>query len=340
MDEIEKFVAYNLLSRKSILHSIDDYSIYSYYIGEELELRTKYSSPLRHGDVDPSFSLYYSKYFDDVIMFKDSALNKSGSVFDFLMEFLQVPIRDVLLQINSDFGLGLDGEDVGDFKPHLVKSKPIKKHPTNIEISKQEPTTEFKTYWENLEVSQNTLNKFYCRCVRVIHYKSDITTTVVPRILTISYEILGTYKIYQPFAEKKFKFRNNFLDIYVEGALQLSFTTDFCIITKSTKEIMFMYEHFGWESVAGKSETTMVSNHFMMNVLKIKYKKVFIWLDNDEAGKVAQAKYMSQYDWLTPIEFDSFIPDSDPTDLFLRSKKEGKKLVALKYIKQLVTSKL
>ena len=114
MDDIEKFVAYNLLSRKSILHSIDDYSIYSHYIGEELELRTKYSSPLRHGDVDPSFSLYYSKYFDDVIMFKDSALNKSGSVFDFLMEFLQIPIRDVLLQINSDFGLGLDGEDVGE----------------------------------------------------------------------------------------------------------------------------------------------------------------------------------------------------------------------------------
>jgi hypothetical protein len=340
MDDLEKFVAYNLVSRKSILHSIDDYSIYSYYIGQELELRTKYSSPLRHGDEDPSFSLYYSKHFENVIMYKDSALNKFGTVFDFLSEFLKIPIRDVLLQINSDFGLGLGGEDVGEFKPHLVKTKPIKKHPTKIEISKQEPTKEFKRYWDKLEITNNTLNKFYCRCVRVMHYKSDITTTVVPRILTISYEILGTYKIYQPFADKKFKFRNNFLDIYVEGALQLTFTTDFCIITKSTKEIMFMFEHFGWESVAGKSETTMVSDHFMMNILKVNYKKVFVWLDNDTAGKVAQAKYLEQYDWLIPIEFDSYIPDSDPTDLFLRSKEKGNRNVALKYIKQLVTSKL
>jgi hypothetical protein len=339
MDEIEKFVSYNLLSKTSILNSIDDYSIYSYYIGEELELRTKYSSPLRHGDVDPSFSLFYSKYKDDVILFKDSALNKFGSVFDFLEEFLKISTREVLLQINSDFGLGLDGDDVGEFKPHLVKSKPIKKHPIKIEIKRQEPTQEFIEYWENLEIAPDTLDKFYCRCVKVVHFKGDHTTTIVPQILTISYEILGTYKIYQPFADKKFKFRNNYLDIYVEGALQLSFTTDFCVITKSTKEIMFMYEHFGWEAVAGKSETTMIHNHFM-NILKVKYKKVFIWLDNDDAGKNAQAKYLEQYNWVIPIEFDSYIPDSDPTDLFLRSKKAGKKEMSLRYIKQLITTKL
>lgn len=339
MDEIEKYVAYNLLSKKSILNSIDDYSIYSYYIGEELELRTKYSSPLRHGDNDPSFSLYYSKYKDDVILFKDSALNKFGHVFDFLEEYLKITSREVLLQINSDFGLGLDGDDVGEFKPHLVKSKPVKKHPTKIEINKQKPTKEFLAYWNELEISQTTRNKFYCRCVRVMYFKSDYVTTIIPKILTISYEILGTYKIYQPFADKKFKFRNNYLDTYIEGALQLSFTTDFCIITKSTKEIMFMFEHFGWEAVAGKSETTMISAHFM-SVLKSKYKKVFVWLDNDEAGRTAQAKYLELYSWLIPIEFDSYIPDSDPTDLFIRSKKMGKRTMALNYIKQLITKKL
>ena len=342
MDELQQYVNDNLLTRKNILSVIDDYSIYSYYIGEELELRTKYSSPLRRGDEDPSFSLYYSKYFDDVIMYKDSAKNEFGNVFDFVESFLDVGPRKALLQINSDFGLGFDGDDVGDFKPHLVKSKPIKKHPTIITINKHvKPTREFIEYWKFLEISNSILDKFYTRNVRVIHYKNDDgCTTIVPKELTISYEILGTYKIYHPNGDKKFKFRNNFLDEYVEGALQLSFTTDFCIITKSTKEIMFLLQHFGWESVAGKSETTQISEYFMIQVLKKNYKKVFIWLDNDDAGRNAQEKYMQSYPWLIPIVFDDYIECSDPTDLFTHAKKLQQKEVALDYLKNLLNSKL
>jgi hypothetical protein len=338
MDELQQYVNDNLLSRKNILSVIDDYSIYSYYIGEELELRTKYSSPLRHGDSDPSFSLFYSKYFDDVIMYKDSAKNEFGNVFDFVESFLRVNTRECLLQINSDFGLGFDGDDVGNFKPHLVKSKPVKKHPTIITINKhQTPTKEFKEYWKFLEISSITLNKFFARNVRVIHYKNDDgCTTIVPRELTISYEILGTYKIYHPNGDKKFKFRNNFLDNYVEGAMQLSFESDFCIITKSTKECMFLWEHFKWEAVAGKSETTQIPEYFMNEVLKKNYKKVFIWLDNDDAGKEAQAKYLIRYPWLVPIVFDDYIKCSDPTDLFIHAKKLHQKEVALDYLKQLL----
>jgi hypothetical protein len=342
MDELQKFVDDNLLGRKNILSVIDDYSIFSYYIGEELELRTKYSSPLRDGDEDPSFSLFYSKYFDDVIMFKDSANNIFGNVFDFVEAYLNLDSRKALLQINSDLKLGLDGEDVGDFTPYIVKSKPIKKHPTIITINKNlNPTPEFKEYWKWLEISNKTLDKFYARSVRVIHYKNeDGVSTIVPKILTISYEILGTYKIYQPFADKKFKFRNNFPDNYVEGALQLSFTTDFCIITKSSKECMFLDEHFGWESVAGKSETTQVPVYFMEEILRKKYKTVFIWLDNDDTGKKAQSKYLEDYPWLVPIEFDDYIEVSDPTDLFSHAKKLGQKEVALEYLKNLILKNL
>lgn len=341
MDALTQFVDDNLLSKKNILRYLDDYSIYSFYIGAELELRTKYSSPLRDGDQDPSFSIFYSKYNEDQIYFKDSALNKFGNVFDFLELFLKSPSREVLLQINSDFGLGFDGDDVGAFKPHLIKKKPLKKKPTTILINaKKEESEEYLKYWELLDISKKTRDKFFASDVKVIHYDSDYRSTIIPRELSIAYEILGTYKIYHPYAERKYKFRNNFKDIYVEGAMQLEFKQEFAIITKATKECMFFYQHFRWEAVAGKSETTPINPYFMENVLKVKYKQVFIWLDKDKAGATSQAAYIEKYPWLEPIEFPAIVEEKDPTDYYDRMKKQGLQKTALNNIKQLILGRI
>lgn len=342
MDALQEYVNDNLISRENVLKYIDDYSIYSYYIGTELEMRTKYSSPLRLGDDDPSFSLFHSDKYEGKIFFKDQSTGKSGDVFIFLRNLIGNGIlattREVLLQVNSDFKLGLEGKDVGEFKPHLIKVAPVRKLPTRIRITAHiEPTEAFKTYWnDELEISNRTLKKFYVQDVRVIHYITEYDKPVVPRTLTISYEILGHYKTYQPFEDKEFKFRNDYLDIYVEGALQLDFKRNFCIITKSTKECIFFYEHFGWECVAGKSENIPINPYFMNSVLKKRYKKVFIWLDSDEAGIAAQNKYVETYPWLIPITFADYIEQKDATDFFLAGKEAGKKDLALHYLKKLI----
>lgn len=346
MDLLEDYVNKNLLSKANILKYVDDYSIYSKYIGSELELYTKYSSPLRDGDNDPSFSLYYSKYNRDVIMFKDNATGKHGDVFKFLRYLMGggeelVPLRNTLLQINSDFQLGLNNENCGEFIPHLVKSKPLAKAPVKIEVtSRLVESKEYLDYWNFLEIPKRTQRKYYCKDVLVVHYITDAHMSINVRSLAISYEIVGHYKVYQPFEERKYKFRNNYPSGFVEGAIQLEFKQDFCVITKSTKEIMFLDAHFGWEAVAGTSENSMINKYFMENTLKLKYKRVFIWLDNDKAGRVAQQRYLEEYPWLEPIEFDEFLEDSDPTDLFGRLKKEGKKQKALDYLRYLIESKL
>ncbi|KKL85014.1 hypothetical protein LCGC14_1958960, partial [marine sediment metagenome] len=227
------------------------------------------------------------------------------------------------------------------FKPKLLKKAPLRKDPVKIGINAYKPVTkDFKDYWKFLEISDTTLKKFYVQNVRVIHYISDKHVTIMVRTLTISYEILGHYKIYQPFGERKYKFRNDYLDIYVEGALQLDFKQDFAIITKSTKECIFFYEHFGWECVAGKSENTPINPYFMDNVLRKKYKQIFIWLDSDKSGIAAQNRYIEQYPWLEPIVFDSYIEQKDPTDLFTLGKKIGQRDKALKYLKSLILYKL
>ena len=336
MDVLEQFISDNLLTREAILGVIDDYSILCFYIGEELEVRTKYSSPLRHGDSDPSFSIYYSKTNEDTLMYKDSALNKSGNVFMFLGEFLNMRPREVLLQINSDFGLGFEGDDVGDFKPHLIKKPPIKKAPTKILISSHDKNTSiFDAYWRAHGISQETLDRFFCVDVRVVHYESDYRQSIVTRELTIAYEILGHYKIYSPFAERKFKFRNNYPDYVVEGVMQLEFKSSFGMITKATKECMFFYEHFRWEAIAGKSETTPITEH-VIELMRTRFSKVLIWLDKDDAGCTSQRAYIEKYPWLIPVEFDDSIEQKDPTDYYIAMTAIGKSDEALEVIKTTV----
>lgn len=339
MDLLQVYVENNLLSKENVLRYVDDFSIYSFYIGSELELYTKYSSPLRLGDEDPSFSLYYSKYKEDKIYFKDQSTGKTGDVFKFLIELMgNIPLKQVLLQINSDFGLGLHDEEVSEFKPHLIKTPPVKREPVKISINAHPfPTKEFTDFWAELDITPATLKRYYVQNVKNIHYKSQEHVTLSTKTLTISYEILGYYKIYQPYAKREYKFRNDYLDLFVEGALQLEFQKDFAIITKSTKECMFFFEHFQWESVAGKSENTPINPYFMENTLKKKYKYVFIWLDSDKAGINAQQRYLEEYPWLIPIQFDSFIPQKDPTDLYKAAKAIGKQKEALNYINSLIT---
>jgi len=341
MDLLDEYVQDNFLSHANVLRLVDCYSIYSFYIGAELELRTKYSSPLRKGDNDPSFSIYESRNDDTVIMFKDGATGKFGNVFKFVRYVLGggevlVPSKQALLQINSDFGLGLGDEEVGAFKPHLLKPAPIKKLPTNIQVTNRAfPTDEYKKYWDTLDIPKYVQDLYYVTNPKIIHYIAEYHTSIVPKELTIAYEILGKYKIYHPFAEKKYKFRNNYDDNFVEGAMQLKFDKEFAIITKATKEIMWYRAHFDWDTVAGKSENTMITPYFMNSILKPRYKKVFIWLDNDEAGVLAQQKYLDLYPWLVPITMDPAI-GKDVTDAYVVYKKFNREEEIINYTKQLI----
>ena len=73
------------LSVDTILKYVDDYSMYSFYIGKELELGKAYSSPFRD-DVHPSFSLFQG---DGRIYFKDHATTYKGDVFKFIQVILE-----------------------------------------------------------------------------------------------------------------------------------------------------------------------------------------------------------------------------------------------------------
>lgn len=335
---LEIYVEENKLSAENIFKYVDSYSIYSFYIGEELEVNTKYSSPLRQGDENPSFALFFSNKGEGELLFKDHGNGISGDAIKFVAVLFQVSRKDAMSQINQDFGLGLGGKEAKDFKAKLVKTgPPLQKEILEIEITSKPWTDEFLKFWKLIGVTKkDVLQEYFVKDVRVIHYiRGKEKVSIVPKTLCISYEILGYYKIYQPYDKKEFKFRNNYPYGFVEGALQIEkYNTgnDFAIITKSSKECIFFRNHFGWDAVAGTSENTKISDFYIKKLFS-RFKKVYIWLDNDEAGINAQKSYLALYPTLIPISAGKYL-QKDPTDMYRDNlDKQG----VLDYIKTLIT---
>jgi len=320
----------DILSVDVILERVDAYSLYSYYIGKELEIGRAYKSPFRDDDI-PSFALFI---WNNTLLFKDHGLGKSGNVFQFIVLLYGLDsINDALDIVNADFDLELEGgkpyeksqEAAKIISEYKVKSKLIRILVTSV----KRVTKEFIDYWLRYGITLSTLRYYYVTQVAIVHYVYESTTIYyTPKELCIAYPIFDKYKIYEPF-NKKNKFKNNYPEDYIEGYLQLKYST-FCIITKATKEIIFFREHYDWDSVAGKSENTMITRQMMLILLK-RYNKLYIWLDYDEAGQRAQKKYLEEYPFLIPIYFRK--PQKDVTDVYFAAENKQE---ILQEIKQMI----
>jgi hypothetical protein len=327
-DYLQNIVDERELTIDNVRKYVDDYSIYCHYIGQELELHAKYSSPLREGDNDPSFSLFeaYGKNANtERVYFKDHASIGKGDVFRFLAILLgggpktAVPLKTVLKQINCDFQLGLGDEEVVGFVPKIIKKIPVRKERKKIQIiAKTKFSAEYIHFWETrYDIGSAIQNMYNAQEVDYIVYvsKDGSRTMIKPKSLCISYRIGEYYKLYQPY-DKDNKFRNDYPANYAEGFLQLDWTrNDYVIITKATKECMLFRQHWNIQAVAGKSENTMIPD-FLMQKLRGHFKQVFIWLDPDGPGREAQQKYLDEYDWLIPLYTPENVVEKDPTDYY------------------------
>lgn len=321
MDILDAVIQEEELSQSNILKQIDDYSMFCYYIGQELELGTKYSSPLREGDENPSFSLFqsYGERYENKIFFKDQAAIGSGDIFVFVMRLYNLSMYDALKQINSDFGLGLGGElERTNFVPRIVKKVPVVKERKKIGvISRQKQDKEFLDYWKRYDITEKTRELYCCTQPEYITYTGKESYNIFrPKVFTISYRIGEYYKLYMPKEPKADKFRNDYPPEYVEGYLQIDWTRhDFVVLTKATKECMLFREHWNIQAVAGKSESTPIPK-FIMDKLIEHFDRVYIWLDPDEAGIKATNNYIKEYPSLIKCVLPDEIAEKDPTDFY------------------------
>ena len=275
------------MSLRDLLEKLDDYTIYSYYVGK-FKPGKLMNSPLRTDDKMPSFAIFPGK--DGVLFFKDHGTGESGNALKFVKIYKNIQTRD---QLEKEL-LRI----IRNTNPNETKRRNTYQASTTIPVDigiVRQPFTEVdKKYWKQFHISIETLRKFnvfsikHFLCNRVVRgtYKEDSPM--------YAYKVYDKFKIYRPLASKYTKWRTNLTNRHVQGLAELPQEGgNLLIITKSLKDVMCLYE-MGFSAIAASSETTFIPEDILKS-LKRKWRNIILLYDRDRTGMLKSREYSKKY---------------------------------------------
>jgi len=276
------------MSLRDLLEKLDDYAIYSYYLGD-FKPGKLMNSPLRNDDKMPSFAIFPASSGD--LLFKDHGTGESGNALKFVKLYRGIQTRDELerellkivrcknpnLNVRTNTYTKLVGSGVQD-----------------IGIVRQPFTAVDKQYWKQFHISIDTLKKFNVFSIKYFLCNSVVRGTYKETSPMYAYKVRDRFKIYRPLASKYTKWRTNLTNEYVQGLAEIPQEGgNLLIITKSLKDVMCLYE-MGFNAIAASSETTFIPENILKS-LKSKWKHIVILYDRDKTGMKTARIYSKQY---------------------------------------------
>jgi DNA primase len=302
-----------------LYEEVTDYEIFRYYIGE-FKVGEVFNSPLRQ-DINPSFAIFAAKNAPGRLFFKDHC-GESGDCIKYVRLLYNCSYKEALERVITDFKL----TDKFFVDSHLDPLKPVtyrldkesriefEASKLDLKITRRDWNNKDLIYWKNQGISKDTLDIF-----RVIPIKYYWMYNILHNADDYAYAYQEwkddelNYKVYQPFRDSKnHKFLNGFLDGTFSGWDLLPKYTDLIIITKSTKDAMFLFER-GYYAVNPQGEGYTFKPQVIQQ-LKDKCKKLVLFYDHDKAGLKAAKERSEEYniDFVTTNDFDN----KDITDFY------------------------
>lgn len=298
-----------ITSYEELLERVDEYSLYRFYLGFSPELDMSYRSPIREGDLNPSWSLFPSKYIKNrEFMWKDKGGGGChGDVFKLVrMLFGYTNMWQVLARIKGDFDLGPKQEN----KERVIRySAPTPSPGVDIRIKSRAFDRFDLNWWKNWNVTKSILEEYKAYALKYywkyIHQDNPMT----PKDPSYAYNVMGKYKLYFPFERAGYRFRTDMTDLELEGFMQLRYDTPLLVITKSMKDIMCL-RSFGYDAVSPRGESTLIPGEFLSH-FEEKYQHIVTLFDNDGKHKAAAYSYPELHIPITSGQ-------KDPTDFCKR----------------------
>ena len=256
-----------------ILSKVTEYDIYAHYLGQ-FKVGMIYNSPFRK-DKNPSFGIFYSKRTKQ-LLFKDHGTGECGNVIKFVQLYTgKTNYNDILQDIVAKLNITTDTK--------LDSSKQyIPSQETVIGVVRQEFTDVDTNYWSQFHISIKTLKKFNVNSIKYYLCNGVVKGIYKPENPMYAYKVYNNFKVYRPLGDKYTKWRNNLTEYDVQGYEQLPKKGDICIITKSLKDVMCLYE-MGIPAISPSSESTWLPDTVLEDILK-RFKRVLICFDRDGPG--------------------------------------------------------
>jgi hypothetical protein len=291
-----------------------EYSIYNSilkpFIGEDLIVGKKYSSPLpNRRDSSPSFSV---KEIKGTYRWRDFG-NSSVSG--------DKPINLIMELQGISYHEALDVLERSDFPPIPIKSKKeseykIKHAPLNF--------TEL-LFWEQYHVQPSTLRKYQVRGLRYMWKDTKVTYNHERDPIAFVYlgETENQYQIYSPKTRRPRKWMQ-FNESFILGLAQTPLTGNTLIIASGLKDGAVLYEATGIPFISGCGEGDTQNIVKILPELRLRFRSILTLLDPDQAGRRATEKFKEI--GIPPHPFNYPNSSDDLADL---GKKRG-----LQYLKQ------
>ena len=263
----------NPITLEYILSKVTEYDIYAHYLGQ-FKVGMIYQSPFRK-DKNPSFGIFYSKRTKQ-LLFKDHGTGECGNVIKFVQLYTgKTNYNDILQDIVAK--LNITPETRLDSSKQYIPSTE-----TVIGVVRQEFTDTDIKYWNQFNISTKTLKKFNVNSIKYYLCNGVVKGIYKPENPMYAYKVYNNFKVYRPLGDKYTKWRNNLTEYDVQGYEQLPKKGEICIITKSLKDVMCLYE-MGIPAISPSSESTWIPDTVLEDILK-RFKRVLICFDRDGPG--------------------------------------------------------
>src|SRR5690606_14298854 len=247
-------------------------------------------------DKHPSFCIYYTS--NGNIRYKDFSTGENGSVIEFVMVLFNISLSEAESLIAKDFNLSKKTPIIKDIRSFNNYGELSQESKSEIYYKTRLFTNTDRKYWESYHISLQTLRRFdvrSCQDVVVIKKNNCISYRYTSNDPIYLYLIdKGAFKIYRPLSSKKNKWLSHCSWKDIQGLRQLPNKINRCIITKSLKDVMVLYE-LGYNSVAPQSEGSWMLDKQYDYICSISDESPIIFYDNDKAGMQGSLKFSKEY---------------------------------------------
>lgn len=293
----------------SLLNEVNDYAIYTFFLGKEVEFKELINSPLRV-DPRPTFNIYPAKEprWPDQIMFKDFN-GETGNVFRFVQLFALYHFNATLDTLPAICDYIRQVMNLREGAPkYEMKMPEYSVESTHYSIKSMLFKKNHIEFWDDLGVKADMLNFYDTVAVQYLFNEHNEIIKNFGHTTTFAYLIADRFKLYQPYEENFKKFFNTCPMDYVQGYLQCQNKFDLLIVTKAMKDILVIQSHTPeWiDIIAPHGEGYIISEKWLYWMLQ--YRRILILFDPDYAGvrgtnRLRKALKTSRFNQGTQVDY-------------------------------------
>lgn len=301
-------------SVKEIMDRVSQGDILAHYF-DITSLPVLISSPLRK-DNHPSFSIYSPD--GEKVKYIDFATGEHGDIYSLMQKYFNLSFSETIRMIAREKSLRKHSVKSEFFTTPAIGKKFSTRTSSDIKVKVREWEQYDIDYWKSYGISLSWLK--YAEVYPISHkivYKNDERYVFPAAKYAYCFverkEERVTLKVYQPFS-KLYKWSNKNDGSVVGLWTKIPQKGDKLVICSSLKDALCLWSNINIPCVYVQSETTGMSET-AQNVLKSRFKNIYICFDNDKPGLKDAENFAAQTGFMNVV-LPSFEGGKDISDFY------------------------